>query len=258
MELILRKVLIHTLLPLGTSLILLLFFLISRKNRKWPVVSALSVLWLFSTGFISELLFRIVEHPYKIEKQHSLKKANAIIVLSGGGIHQYHGNSNVIEWGDPDRFNAGVKLFKEGKATKLYFTGGFNVKDSNSSNEGTLYIKKAIELGVPANSVFSTQTVTNTLQEANAISKNLKSRIDIPRPKIILVTSAFHMQRAKRIFERRGLEVQIFPVDFKTSSSSMLDIFKQTYNWIPIAGNLNKSSIAIKEIMGRIVYKTWK
>ncbi len=74
--------------------------------------------------------------------------------------------------------------------------------------------------------------------------------------KIILVTSAFHMQRAKNIFERKGLIVEPYPVDFKQNSTSK-SMFNPYYV-IPNISNLNKSSAAIKEFIGRAYYRTFK
>ena len=43
-------------------------------------------------------------------------------------------------------------------------------------------------------------------------------RFDVARAKssrILLVSSAFHMRRAQRLFERQGMKVEPFPVDFQ-------------------------------------------
>ena len=106
------------------------------------------------------------------------------------------------------------------------------------------------------NSLLTTYPVFNTSQEAKAIKKLLYKKIPEKRKKIILVTSAFHMQRAKRIFEREGILVQPFPVDFKSYKNPNISI-SNPLNWIPSASNLNKSSLAIREFIGRIVYRAF-
>ena len=55
----------------------------------------------------------------------------------------------------------------------------------------------AIKFGVPEESILLTDNVQNTDQEAKSVKKLLNSN-DV---KVILVTSAFHMPRAKKIFE---------------------------------------------------------
>jgi uncharacterized SAM-binding protein YcdF (DUF218 family) len=38
---------------------------------------------------------------------------------------------------------------------------------------------------------------------------------------IILVTSAYHMQRSKYLFEKQGFDVMPYPVDFKSSIQNL-------------------------------------
>ena len=40
-------------------------------------------------------------------------------------------------------------------------------------------------------------------------------------PSILLVTSAYHMKRAKKTFERKGFKVNPYPVNFKTNPKNV-------------------------------------
>ena len=62
------------------------------------------------------------------------------------------------------------------------------------------------------------------------------------------------VKRAKKQFERKGFIVHPFPVDFKSSANSN---WRDPYKWIPNAYSLSMSSKAIREILGRIIYKSW-
>ena len=115
-------------------------------------------------------------------------------------------------------------------------------------------LKKAKELGVPLQALSTTPSVVNTAEEAFAIKKTLYLLNGKAAPNIILVTSAFHMQRAKRQFERQGFIVHPFPVDFKTSKNSD---WRHPYKWMPNASSLYKSSTALREFLGRAIYKSW-
>ena len=132
------------------------------------------------------------------------------------------GNTKIIEWHDPDRFFAGIDLYKANKANRLIFTGGINPLVLDLPPEGNIYIKEAISMGIPKKDLFTTYPVTNTLQEAKAIRKLLNREIISRQKKIILVTSAFHMNRAKKVFEREGINVVPYPVDFKRNKSFFL------------------------------------
>ena len=117
----LSKILPLALLPLGLSLILLLVGLIGRW--RWPVITAVLLLWLFSLGLVSQTLWRWLEKPWQRQPAADAASADAIVVLSGGR-HPAPGAAKVSEWHDPDRFLAGLELYRQGKAPRLLFTGG--------------------------------------------------------------------------------------------------------------------------------------
>ena len=198
------------------------------------------------------MLWKLVEYPWERIDESQAQIADAIVVLSSGGRTQAQGEANIVEWNDPDRFFAGVSLFQKGKAPKLFFTGGSTPYERKSKNEGTLYKEHAISLGIPSNAITTTGRVFNTAQEAREIKRELNNN-NSPY-KILLVTSAFHMQRAKKQFERQGFLVQPFPVDFKSSKFSP---WQSPYKWIPNAGSLYRSSVALRELLGRAIYRSW-
>ena len=139
----------------------------------------------------------------------------------------------------------------------MIFTGGINPLTSDLPPEGNIYIKEAISMGIPKNDLFTTDPVNNTLQEAKAIKKLLNNELPLIQNRIILVTSAFHMKRAKKVFESEGISVQPYPVDFK-SNKSFISSLRNSLSWMPSSYSLNKSSSAIREIIGRFVYRAWR
>lgn len=212
-------------------------------------------MFLFSNGIVSGCLWFLIEYPWKRIDYNSVKLADGIVVLSTGRKSP-PGNSNIIEWNDPDRFFAGIELYRANKANKLIFTGGIDPFDKDVPPEGNIYIKEAISMGIPQNDLFTTYPVINTLQEAKAIRKLSDDKTILNQNKIILVTSAFHMTRAKRVFERQGFFVIPYPVDFK-SRKSFISLLNYPLNWVPSSSNLGNSSSAIREIIGRIIYRSW-
>ena len=193
-----------------------------------------------------------MEYPWQRIDENDAPIADAIIVLSSGGRTQAPGKANIFEWGDPDRYFAGISLYKKKKASRLFFTGGTTPYDLKSKDEGTLYKEHAISLGIPMNAISVTNKVVNTSEEAIEIKRNLNQMNS--SSKIILVTSAFHMKRAKKLFERQGFLVHPFPVDFKTSKTSQ---WQSPYKWIPNSESLNRSSRALRELLGRVFYRSW-
>ena len=209
-------------------------------------------IWFFSIGFVADLLYKLVEFPWQRIDETSAPNADAIVVLSSGALAKAPGKANIMEWNDPDRFLAGITLFSKRKAPRLFFTGGAIPYEKESKNEGTLYKEYAEKLGIPSKAIKTTPSVLNTAQEAIEIRRLLNKQSDTS--KILLVTSAFHMKRAKKQFERQGLLVHPFPVDFQTPKFSLL---KNPYQFIPNSKSLDRSSKALREILGRTIYRAW-
>ena len=247
---VLSKLLPLLVLPLGAALVLLSLALMLR--RRWLVVSAVGVLWFFSTGLIAQMLWRVVEAPWQRRTPDTAPRTDAIVVLSGSS-HAAPGAARIIEWADPDRFFAGVALYKSKRAPLLLFTGGQNPFHAGLPPEGELYKSKAVALGVPRSAIGMTPVVRNTAEEAEAIRQLLPRA----QQRVLLVTSAFHMQRARRLFERQGMTVVPFPVDFKARASWSGSLWLDPFQWLPNSRSLDDSSRALRELLGRLVYRSW-
>ncbi len=219
------------------------------------IYSGLVFLFVFSNGIISNSLLQLIEFPWERKDYSNITYADGIVVLSSGR-HLPPGNTKIIEWNDPDRFFAGINLYRAKKASRLIFTGGVNPFTPNLPPEGDIYISEAISFGIPKENLFTTYPVLNTLQEAKAIRKLLDEN-SINQKKIILVTSAFHMKRAKKVFEKEGINVIPYPVDFK-AEENFSSLLKNPIKWMPSASHLKESSVAIREIIGRIIYKAMR
>ncbi len=111
-------------------------------------------------------------------------------------------------------------------------------------------------LGVPSNALRTTGLVVNTAEEAQAVTTLLgRQVIDGNRlaqgTKVLLVTSAYHMPRAQRLFERAGLTVIPYPVDFQVAASRNLSVM----DFVPGARAFKATEMAWREIIGRVYYE---
>ena len=249
MAYLLSKILPLVFLPLGLSLLLLVVGLIARW--RWPVLTALLLLWVFSLGLVSQGLWRWLEAPWQRRAATAAPRADAIVVLSGGR-HPAPGAARVSEWHDPDRFLAGLDLYRAGKSPRLLFTGGASPFRPGQPPEGQRYLQEARQLGISAAAMASTPPVVNTAEEASAIRQLLPTG-----SRILLVTSAFHMRRAQRLFERQGLKVLPFPVDFQARGRWAGSLWRDPTQWLPSARALDDSFRALRELIGRLVYRSW-
>ena len=239
----LHKILPTFVLPIMLVIIVILIGLI--KNKKKLIYIAIGVLYIISTPIFSNNFFKLVEGNEYRKPISAIDSADAIVVLSGMlGINEV-GDSTYIEWGDPDRYFGGIALFKAGKAKKLVFTGGKMPWDKAKKTEGDVLKEYAIANGIPLEKILVTKDVENTSDEAMAVKELIS-----PSRRIILVTSAYHMYRAKRLFEKQGFDVVPYNVDYKNSNIKDVTIL----DFLPSANNLELTETGIREIIGRLFY----
>jgi uncharacterized SAM-binding protein YcdF (DUF218 family) len=87
--------------------------------------------------------------------------------------------------------------------------------------------------------------VENTADEAVAVKELIS-----PSKRIKLVTSAYHMYRAIRLFEKDGNKVIPYKVDYKVARSLKTTIM----DFLPDAESLKQTEMGMKELMGRLFY----
>ncbi len=245
--LLLSKLLPLFVLPLGVSLILLLWGL--TRRRRGLIWAGVFLLLVSSNPFVGHYLMRSAEGWVDRRSAGDLPGADAIVVLSAGRIVA-PGRERVSEWGDANRFFGGVELFQAGKAPLLIFTGAWISWKPDAPLEGDVLAEYARAFGVPADRIIVTGKVSNTADEAREVAAVLQPRLPRP-PRILLVTSAFHMPRARQIFEQQGLAVEPFPVDFWFSEGSQLTAL----DFLPSVGALSQTQRALREFYGRLFYR---
>jgi uncharacterized SAM-binding protein YcdF (DUF218 family) len=208
------------------------------------------LLWVSAMPVTSDMVMRAVEGWQVRQSAEVMPKADAIVVLSSGRVLA-PGDPMVSEWEDPDRFYGGIELYKAGRAPLIIFTGGWVPWGPGLEPEGQVLIRYAMDQGVPKGHLLTTDKVSNTEGEGAAVAEMLRKRegLRIP-PRILLVTSAFHMRRAKMLFKRAGLEVIPFRVDFQVSEGRKLSIL----DFMPQGESLRQAETALREVYGYLYY----
>jgi uncharacterized SAM-binding protein YcdF (DUF218 family) len=241
----LSKLLPIFVLPLGLSLILLTAGIaLKRRRLAWAGVI---ILFLCSNPLVGHVLIRSAEGWMERRITAEIPNADAIVVLSAGRTLA-PGGSGVSEGRDANRFSAGTELMLAGKAPLLVFTGAA-IGSGSGPTEGDVLAEQARAFGVPADRIAVTPVVLNTADEAREVAALLRSR-SMQSPRVVLVTSAFHMRRAQQVFRQAGLAVEPFPVSFWSADATGVTVF----SFLPSVSALGKSQTAIREMYGRAFY----
>jgi len=144
-----------------------------------------------------------------------------------------------------DRILAGIDLVKRGIAERLIISGGSGSLWSQAS-EGELLGTFARQWGLSAVQVVVEGTSRNTYE--NAVNTAAILRAGGYR-RFLLVTSAFHMRRAAAAFGAQGVVADRYPVDFRA------DTRITPLSFLPSAGGLEKTTMAVREWVGLLVYR---
>lgn len=249
----LSKILPILFLPLGITIILILIGL--TIGRRLLIVLALVLLYVCSTPFVGRQALKLIEGDAVRGLPQDAPSVDAIVVLSSGR-NVAPGKAKISEWEDANRFFGGIELYAAGKAPLLIFTGGAAPWEPGALSEGEILKLYAHWFGVPLESIKTTEKVFNTAAEAAAVAHlmnvrsphNVNEAANISR--ILLVTSAFHMPRAKAQFEAQGFHVSEYPVGFIVSTESQISIL----DLCPSAVALSQTELALREFYGRGFY----
>ena len=102
----------------------------------------------------------------------------------------------------------------------------------------------------PRRELFESLLKADEAAAVAALLPRLQSATDVKPGTVLLVTSAFHMPRAQRLFEQAGMEVRPYPVDFKASYDQPFEAIAL----LPNAGAWHRTETAWRELLGRAYY----
>ena len=237
-------------MPLGLSMLCMLagvMLLALRKNSGLVLVlTGVVVLYACSITPVADRLIGSLESRHPPKTIASVPNAELIVVL-GGGIELPISPRVESEFNDAgDRLYYATQLYKAGKAQKVLLSGG-NVVRQPSVKPNAFYSSALLEeWGVPANAIIIEGKSRNTHENAAETRALLK----ISEPRILLVTSAYHMRRAVALFKKQGLTVFPAPTDIQATEIQMYGLLR----WLPRYEALTKSTLALKEYLGYLVH----
>ena len=234
--------------PLGFSLILMAIALIqiSFKRIKWGMTLAVCAffwLWIWSTPLATYLLQNQMESNYPPLSIEVVPSAQAIVVLGGAISSPAAGFPYANLYAGADRVWHAARLYQAGKAPWVVLSGGVDLSLVQES-EAKVMAGFIEDLGVPGSALILEEQSRTTSQNASMSAELLK---DLNIHHILLVTSALHMERAQRLFEKQGLQVEAIATDHEATVKPV-----GALAYLPDAEALSNSARAMKELAGRI------
>ena len=246
--------------PLGlVSILLGIICFWAWKQRSWiQLPAALGLITILVSGnmWVSQALMRSLE--WQNLPPSVMPKAEAIVVL-GGSTSSANYPRPMPEINDAgDRVLYGAKLYRDGNAPLIILSGGRIDWLSQGKPEVVDTAILMEMMGVPSSAIIGEPYSLNTYENGVNVKKILNEK---GIKQILLVTSAFHMPRARLIFEKLGMNVIPAPADFSVTQEKVKDFNLGTIliYLLPDAVYLNKTTIALKEYLGLFIYylKGW-
>jgi uncharacterized SAM-binding protein YcdF (DUF218 family) len=244
----LSKILDWLLAPLTWGILLLgAAALFRRRTRRAWILAVIGVatLVLFSLPSVANRLQWLVEGGARSTYRPDVVY-DAVVVLGGMVDHsasRITGTTELTE--EIDRLVRGFELLRERRAHNVLLSGGVLRPLPGDVQEADRLAAKLLDWGIPPGQIVvepgSRNTRENAIESARVAAAHGWKRL-------LVVTSAAHAPRALACFRALGLEPDMLPVDFRAGDG-------RGQGWLPRAWALAKSTNAIRELAGRVVYR---
>ena len=264
-----------------------------KRLAKWIGGLTVAWLWLWMTPIMTWVVGVPLEREFlvdgKVPMVESFPEADAIVLLGGSMGAETNLSSYAEMWSGADRVWQAARLYKAGKAQKVIATGNgavdttlpllldFGVAkadvsfmDAVNTEEEARSIGKMLgrsggveELGVEELGVEELGVEGLGVEELGVEGLGVKESDPIKhfstaRPKVLLVTSAGHMKRARLMFEKYApdIEVACAPADFEnTIMAEKTPLFKML---LPDPNVFMLNSLAFHEWVGIVGYRVMR
>ncbi|WP_246828376.1 YdcF family protein [Ectothiorhodospira sp. PHS-1] len=143
----------------------------------------------------------------------------------------------------------GARLYHADRAPWVIVSGGSVPWRERERVEAHAMREFLVDLGVPASAVWLETDSATTRGNAVYTAQLLEDR---GLERVLLVTSALHMERALATFRAAGVEAWPAPTDFEVEPLPA-DLLR----WLPDAQALADSTRGLKEYLGLWVYR-WR
>ncbi|TLP40910.1 ElyC/SanA/YdcF family protein [Arcobacter arenosus] len=235
----LKKFISFFLMPLSLSMILFLvglYFLFSKSYKKAKLFLSVSFLWLFLISYspFSNALIKPLENEYKAYLDVDSSIEYVLVLGSGHNTNKEISPHSQLSSSALMRLTEGIRILKKLDNGKLIVSG---YGGDDETPHAIISKEVAVSMGIDEKNILTQEEVKDTFEEAQYVKKIVGDKT------FILVTSAYHMPRAMKLFKQNGLNAIAAPTDFLQENPSV-------YTREPNATELRKTQVAMHEYIG--------
>jgi uncharacterized SAM-binding protein YcdF (DUF218 family) len=241
----LSKLLYFFITPFCWILFPLLGALFLPKKRKVFLVLTLILVLIFTNPWLYRKMMMLYQENSATVSDSEFP-TTAILLT---GIVGFDSSGNGHFGRSSDRYIQTSQLLQTGKIQRLIISGGSG-NFWRKENTESLFIKNQLKLtGIPDSCLLAETRSRNTYENA-VYTKKLIDSLHLKGP-FLLITSALHMPRARKVFTALGIPYIPFPCDFRVYPQA--NDFKNTF--YPDVAYMGEWEDLIKEWVGTIIYR---
>lgn len=262
--------------PMGFEVLLLaagLICLLLPKRRIRLAIgflaTALALFWVLGSMLTVRALEWELEREFPVRLAEEMPEADAIVLL-GGGMAAAPGHYPYADMAPAaDRVWHAARLYKAGKAPVIIPSGSGDLAST---------VPLLRDFGVPSSAILVEGKARNTEENAKFVSVLLEqmSSANKPsssnsqllnastpqraqaKPKVLLVTSAWHMRRSVLMYERYAPTLEIIPAatDYEMAARPRDgSVVRFLRDLVPDADGFFRSTFLLKEYVGYWGYR---
>ncbi|WP_343531836.1 YdcF family protein [Pedobacter sp.] len=245
MAFFLSKFLLFLIRPLVWVITMMIYALFSQNKRRKrkSLIFAIVLLYFFSNKFI------LGQVAYWYEAKQPVS-AHYDIGLLLGGFSGYNTETNSLKAQfTGDRLAQTIRLYHEGKIDRILMSGGSGSFLEKGPPEAVYTAEYLKALKIPDSVVIIEKESRNTKENFKYAAEILKG-LHKTDPKILVITSAWHIPRTKLLAEKQGFKnIDFYPTNSLKDNYSFEDYL------LPQASAINGWELLLKEWVGYIM--TW-
>lgn len=247
---ILSKIFAFLIIPFNWIVILLLIAL--KAKNKWIRLKYLKYAIFLLLFFTNPLIHHFIFNCYEVKNVeiNNIPQNEVGILLGGYADTDIEDSDSLLQIDQAgNRLIAAIELYKQKKINKILISGGNGSLFEKNKNEATLVRRFLLRMSIDSIDILTDSLSRNTYENA-VYSKQLLIEKYSKIPSATLITSAFHMNRAEKVFNKIGINCIPFSCDKKINDIDFN--LNETINPDPLL--LKDWQYLIKEWIGLIAY----
>ena len=216
-----------------------------QAARRW-LAGATAALLIGGLSPASDLLIAPLEDRFP-RPDLTGARIDGLIVLGGSEDTQVASVRHVIAVNEAaERYIEAVVLTRRFPGARVVFTGGGEVMNGASEPEAATAARIFAQLGVAGERMTLESRSRTTWENAAFVAPLVKQN---PGERWLLVTSAWQMPRAMGVFRKVGIDVEAYPVDYRTTGE-----FKPWRLHGSLTDGLRRFDYVVREYPALLIY----